>query len=377
MKELQEKQEFLNKKQEEHGISIKDLSLQRDTLNKLSQQIEQIINARRSDLDKLDKFTKRLDDIKDFLNQIREGLRPLDRIPFLEREINEIRNLLIQPSTMKDLELRVSQAQRDITRHNTDLEQLNGRLDTFDSLYQELKRTIDEIKKNDLTGIQQHLQSIDNDLESKSLQINEASTVAKSAMDQIGELRQSLTIIRDQLSDLEKKILDIENIKSRLNRLETKPDDLRIAQILEEQSRIRAELDDVIDKQRQFKDLADDLEKLKRKVDDLSRPVTGNNEPHQNVTDGLSQSDLEAFLDKAKREIMDSVSNLLQQLNEQINEAKTLINDLKEKLDKVLNTQRQQSDPLAIIQRDVPPKFKRIPYIEPLLPVDLFQHIWK
>jgi hypothetical protein len=40
-----------------------------------------MINARRSDLDKLDEFTKRLDNINELLNQVQQGLYPLKGTP--------------------------------------------------------------------------------------------------------------------------------------------------------------------------------------------------------------------------------------------------------------------------------------------------------
>ncbi|CAF3100549.1 unnamed protein product [Rotaria sp. Silwood2] len=161
---LHTKQERLNRKQEEHGISIINLSLQRDTLNKLSQHLELIINARHSDLEKLDKFIEKLDDMKNSFNQIQEGFYLLYRIPFIEQEI---RNLIIHQNIIEQLELRISQIQSDITRHDDSLEQYNLRLDTLFSLYQKLKEIVNDIKITDITRIQERLRSIDDDLDKK------------------------------------------------------------------------------------------------------------------------------------------------------------------------------------------------------------------
>jgi chromosome segregation ATPase len=217
---LNEQQALLNEKQEEHGVSIKELSAQGNTFNKLSQKIELMINARRSDLDKLDEFTKRLDNINELLNQVQQGLYPLNRIPSLEQEIQEIRNLIIHQNTFGDLELRLSQAQKDILRHNGDIEQINGKLYTFESLYQELKLKIDGIKDNDndIRIIQQHLTTIDIDLQRKSLEINQVNILAKEAIDQINGLREFLASISKNLSDLENNIRENENIMDSLNR---------------------------------------------------------------------------------------------------------------------------------------------------------------
>jgi chromosome segregation ATPase len=363
--DLEAKLERLNEKQEEHGISIKDLSLQRDTLNKLSQQIEEIINARRLDLDKLDKFTKRLDDINDLLNQVREGLYPLSKIPSLEQELAEIRNLLIQPNTIKELELRVSQAQRDIVRHNGDLEQINGKLYTFETSYQQLKLRIDDIKDNDLRTIRQRLDTIDADLERKSFEINQANKVAQGAVDRIDQLHEILASIREKLSDLE-------NIKLRPNALEMKPDNSLIDQILQEQNRIRSQLENLANIEQQLNELTIDLNDLKRRVDDLSKPVTVNNEP-----DDRNRRSLEDSLKEFIRQIQESVLNLNQQLVGQISEAETLINFLKTQLDAFLNAQQQKLPEIpSIIQEHVSPSSKVMPYVESLQPIDLLQDIW-
>jgi hypothetical protein len=64
----------------------------------------------------------------------------------------------------------------------------------------------------------------------------------------------------------------------------------------------------------------------------------------------------------------------MKDLNEQIKEAKILINDLKTRLNQSLNKQQQSS---SIIHTDVSSKRKFIPYVESLRPVDLLDDIWK
>ena len=309
-----------------------------------------MINARRSDLDKLDEFTKRLDNINELLNQVQQGLYPLNRIPSLEQEIQEIRNLIIHQNTFGDLELRLSQAQKDILRHNGDIEQINGKLYTFESLYQELKLKIDGIKDNDndIRIIQQHLTTIDIDLQRKSLEINQVNILAKEAIDQINGLREFLASISKNLSDLENNIRDNENIKARL-------------------------IEDLANKTRQLTDLANDLDNLKRRVDDLSQ-LGRTNEPNQSDMDSLNRRALEDSLKEFIRQIKESVSNLHHQLTGQINEAKIFINLLKTQLDALLNA--QQPEKIPAILGIVPRQSKVMRYVEPLQPTDLIRDIW-
>ncbi|CAF0747135.1 unnamed protein product [Adineta steineri] len=366
LERLHEKQDVLNKKQDEHGIAIKDLSLQRDTLNKLVQQIEKIIKARRSDLNQLIKFTERLDEINNLLNQVQAGLYPLSKIPSLEREIEKIRNLLNEPNVTNELELRVSQAQRDIIRHDGELTQFNKKLTTFDLFYQELKKSVDGIQINDLPAIQQHLRTIDSDLEQKSLEINQVHTLTETSLNQISELRASLASINEKLADLQNKIFDIENFKPRLD----KPDDSRFAESVEEENQLRHRLDSLTDQEKRLNDLADAVNEIQRRLDQITTldpKNQGNSQPG-------NQAALEDYLKQVKEQIMNTVSTLMQQLTEQINEAKILINICKTKLDQLLNTQ-QQNRP-DIFQSKSLSKSRLFSYVESLQPADLLQDIW-
>jgi DNA repair exonuclease SbcCD ATPase subunit len=180
---------------------------------------------------------------------------------------------------------------------------------------------------------------------------------ANRANDLINELRGLLEIVDQRLSDLDNKIADIENIKFRLNRLETKPDESWIAQIIDE---------DLINKGQQLNDLITDVENLKNMMNMLSKPIITNN-------DDLKQKALEDYLKEITRQLLRSVSSLKQQLIEQINEAKSLINLLKEKLDELLYAQQQQ--PSTIHPEALPPR-KLIPYVEPVKPLDLLENVW-
>ncbi|CAF0901616.1 unnamed protein product [Adineta steineri] len=368
--DLERRLERLREKQDEHGIAIKDLSLQRDTLNKLAQQIEEIINARHSDLNQLNKFIERLDEINHLFNQVQAGLYPLSKIPSLEREIEKIRNLLIEPNVFNELESRVSQAQRDIISHNGELTQFNEKLTTFDLLYRELKKSFDRIQINDLSAMQQYLRTIDSDLKQKSLEINQLSTLARTALNQINELHTSLTNINEKLADLENKIFDIENFKSRLDKSELKSDDSRFAEIFEEQKRLRHRLDNLIDQERRLNDLANAANEIQRPLDQL----TTSDPTNQDNTHARDQAALEDYLKQVKEQIMDTVSTLMQQLIEQINKAKVLISICKTKLDHLLNTQKQNR--LEISQSKPPSKSRLFPYVEALQPTDLLQDIW-
>jgi DNA repair exonuclease SbcCD ATPase subunit len=125
----------------------------------------------------------------------------------------------------------------------------------------------------------------------------------------------------------------VENIKFRPNALEMKPDNSLIDQILEEQNRIRSQLENLANIEQQLNELTIDLNYLKRIVTDLSKPV----EPNQRDTDDHNRRSLEDSLKEFIRQIQESVLNLNQQLVGQISEAKTLINFLKTQLDAFLN----------------------------------------
>ncbi|CAF4070723.1 unnamed protein product [Rotaria sp. Silwood2] len=325
---LHTKQERLNRKQEEHGISIINLSLQRDTLNKLSQHLELIINARHSDLEKLDKFTEKLDDMKNSFNQIQEGFYLLYRIPFIEQEI---RNLIIHQNIIEQLELRISQIQSDITRHDDSLEQYNLRLDTLFSLYQKLKEII-----------------------KKSRDITDANDNSRIAVSQVNELRKTVIDISQKLNYLNEQILEVENIKLKLDRLELRFDDRLLI---------------LTDMEQRLNKLTNDLSNLKYIIDRL------NAHP---FTDPFKEKALEDYMKQVTRQIMESVSSLIQPLLGQINEPKILISILKTNLDEFLSIQQQtQPEIPSIMLPSVPSSAKQIRYIEPLKPIDLLQDIWK
>ncbi|CAF4061562.1 unnamed protein product [Rotaria sp. Silwood2] len=328
---LHTKQERLNRKQEEHGISIINLSLQRDTLNKLSQHLELIINARHSDLEKLDKFIEKLDDMKNSFNQIQEGFYLLYRIPFIEQEIQEIRNLIIHQNIVEQLELRISQIQSDITRHDDSLEQYNLRLDTLFSLYQKLKEII-----------------------KKSRDITDANDNSRIAVSQVKELRKTVIDISQKLNYLNEQILEVENIKLKLDRLELRFDDRLLI---------------LTDMEQRLNKLTNDLSNLKYIIDRL------NAHP---FTDPFKEKALEDYMKQVTRQIMESVSSLIQPLLGQINEPKILISILKTNLDEFLSIQQQtQPEIPSIMLPSVPSSAKQIRYIEPLKPIDLLQDIWK
>lgn len=142
--------------------------------------------------------------------------------------------------------------------------------------------------------------------------------------------------------------------------MEIKADDPRLDQILQ----------DLTNKQQQqFVNLTDELENLKNFVNTLNKPTIENNESNQHNI----QTDFERNFQDIKSEI----SNLQQHLIEQMDEAKTLINNLKLQLDQLLNTQQNQSELPPITQPNIPPKQKLVPYRESLPMIDLLPDIWK
>ena len=369
--DLTEKLQALHDRQEQHASFIQDLFIQRDTLNTLSQHIKQIIDARRDDLEQLEKFTQSLERLKDRVKEIREGILPLDRIPSLEQDIVEIRNLLIEPSVMDDIELRIRQAQRDIGRHSEELEQLNEQLSNCQSSCQELNEALNYSKTSDLTKVLENLRSIERDLEMKSSQIDQSNAMARSALDQLDQLRHSLININEGFLDLQKKLDEMETSHDTRDQLITKSEHPDIAQLLEEQNQIRSQLRDLIEKQEQLSGWAGELDLLRQKMDHLDvHPVA----PSQ-----LDQETLRALLENAKREVMDLISPTLQQLNERMAEAGIFIGELKARLEQLLNAQQKPelTRPPLVVPMRISPQVKRIPYVESLSPLDLLNDTWK
>ena len=351
LKRLNERQDLLNEKQKEYGITIENLSLQRETLDKLSFHIEQIINARRADLNKLDQFTKKLDDVRDLLNQERHRFQVLNHITSLEREIKKIRNLFIDTKKFQGLESRVRQVEGLAGHHNDELRRMKEQLDTFESIYRSLKDNINSIN-NDLRKMNEEIQTITNDFNTKTTEISEANGLSRSTLEQVKELRQLLDTMNKKFSSFDNPIQDIADIKSRLENLENKPDD----------PRIQAALDDLMAKFQELLGLANALENLRRRVEDLEKPAIANNE-----TDHRNEKDFEDFLQKVKGETIDPIFNLMQQINGQINNAKILINELRTQLN---------AEPPPYVQPSVSLKVKLIPYIESLPSIDLLDNIW-
>ncbi|CAF2636886.1 unnamed protein product [Rotaria sp. Silwood2] len=115
--------------------------------------------------------------------------------------------------------------------------------------------------------------------------------------------------------------------------------------------------------------LTNDLSNLKYIIDRL------NAHP---FTDPFKEKALEDYMKQVTRQIMESVSSLIQPLLGQINEPKILISILKTNLDEFLSIQQQtQPEIPSIMLPSVPSSAKQIRYIEPLKPIDLLQDIWK
>ncbi|UJR19639.1 hypothetical protein I4U23_022773 [Adineta vaga] len=362
--DLDEKITGLHDQQKQHTVSIQNLFLQRNALDQLSQHIEQIINARHSDLNKLEIFTKNLDSLKDQLDRIQQALSLLDRIPSLSQDIIQIRKLLIQPNVLKDLDLRLSQAQKDIIHHTNELDRLSVGLSNCQSSCQELNQTINDINTKNSKEVLQQLELIKQELEIKSTQIDESNILTRNAFDEIDRLRNSLTDLTKQCVDLQKKFSEMEaNNQNTINQLVTKHNKTNISQLLEEQNQLRHQLQDLLDKQQQLSNLASDLKSLKKGIEDLSKPT---NEPDQHNSNQFDQEIFKTFLENAKIEIVNLLSPLSQQLNEEIKQVNIFIGDLRAKFEQFLKTQKP-SIPLPV---------KRIPYVESLSPLDLLDDTW-
>ncbi|CAF2859883.1 unnamed protein product [Rotaria sp. Silwood2] len=334
---LLKKQEILDKKQEEHGVSILNLSLQRDTLTKLSQDIELIINNRRSDLDTLNKFIKKLNGIKNSLNQVRERFHLLDRIPLLEQEIEKIRDL--------------------ITGHDKTLKECNLRIDSLSSSLQNLERRVNDIKNTDITMILQRLSSIEDDLKRKSQDIANANNTAKTALDEVNGLRETVEELKKKLSYLNERISVVEDILKRLDELEMKFKDLDIDEI-------RKLFLKLTEMEKQLDELTKELNNLK----DIVKGLNTNSRTNSSI-----EGTLEAYMNDVKKQISESLSSLSQQLLALINEAKQLISILDTKLNELLTMQQQipsKEEPIMLSSSN------RILYVEPLKSIDLLQDIW-
>ncbi|CAF1174953.1 unnamed protein product [Adineta ricciae] len=347
--ELDEKITEISEQQQQHTIFIQNLSLQQNTLEQLSQYIEQIVNDRHSDLNKLEIFARRLDNVKDQLDEIHQALSLLNQIPSLNQDLIEIRNLLIQPNVMKDLSLRLDQTQNDIVGHANKLDQLS----------QELNQTINWINTNNSTEVLQQLQLIKEELKLKSSQIDQSNTLTTNILEQIYQLQNSLTNITEEYANFQKKLAEMEiNDQNVINQLVTNFVKANMTQFVEEQNQLRNKLQDLIDKQQQLSNLISDLESL--------RSSKSTDEQDQHNSNQFDPEILNTFLENTKIETQNLLSTLSQQLNEEIKHANIFINDLKLRFDQFLKSQKTAS----------PSVNKRIPYIESLAPLDLLDDTW-
>ena len=316
--ELNRKDELLNAKQIDQGNAIEGLTLQRETLRKLSLQIEEIINARQRDLKKLDQFMDKLDSIGISSNQI----------PSLEPDIQEIRNLFVgQNGSLQQIESRLRQIEGNLLDHNSQLSTMGNRFNSLQSVLQQFNQTIQTFEK-DLRGISE-------DLNRKTSQINQANDLTTNALEEVKELRGIIDRINDRLSSSDRLPDTFENINSTLE-----------------------------NKTQQLMDLIADLEQLKNRIDQLEQSFSERPEPQP-----PKEIDIKGLFDQI-REIIHPIF----EFKEEINQVNALINDLKTQLDQFFNTQKEK--PIESNPPHVLLKSKIVPYLESLPSIDLLNDIW-
>lgn len=359
---LDKKQELLDKQQNEHSSAIKDLSIQRDTLAKLSLQIKQIIDARLGDVNRLNQFSQKLDHINDLFNQVRDVLEKINGNDSIENEFKKIRNLFVgQNGSMKDIESRIQQIEQNITNHNQQLTDIEERLNNFKTTVQKLNQSIVVIQSN-LEPIEEQLQAITEDLMNKTVRIDQANELITDARQQINELRVSIESIGNRLASFDGLTLDITNILARIQNLEN--------QLIAPS--VQAIPKDLEDKIQQLLGLTDELENLKKRIDNLEQSLHTGTQPEL-----AKETNYEELFQRI-RDIISPIFEFREQINIQINEAKALINDLKIQLDQLLNAPKEQPPPPLPLSSPlpVPKKGKIVPYLESLPPIDLLDDIW-
>ena len=189
--------------------------------------------------------------------------------------------------------------------------------------------------------LENDLRSINEDLNNKTLQINQRNALASDAVQQVNDLRGLIDAISGQLASLKQSVQNLEQIMARLQTLENRPFDPSVQAML------------------------DELNSLKTRVSDLEQAtaiVTTNPET-------ANDTNYEELFQKI-REIVSSILQFREEINVQIN-------DLKTQLEQLLSAQKEEqpkpSPPTPTPARE---KSKIIPYLESLPPIDLLDNIW-
>lgn len=260
--DLESKLQDLNKKYDEHGALINDLSIEHDTINNLSQNLLKLIKNKQSDLDQLENFAKRLDDIKQMIDQIRLGLQPLEKLPELERQLQDIQKMFIDMKNDTRLQNRVSELEQTVDSHAVRLEYLTENLNAFEQFMKKLNDQLSEFQRINqrFSAIEQRLQSLENDLQLKTTDID--------------DLRKSLNDITKKLSDLTELI-------------EKMPPPTEFTE----------------------NPFQERLENLERDLAAL-----------KNIVDNLSQQNFDEKLQKTKEEIIKQLTEMIQALQAQLDE---------------------------------------------------------
>ena len=316
---LNEKQELLDKKQEEHGTMVQDLLIKYQEIKILSGKVEELIAARHSDLEKLKHLTSRVEELAILLESIQKKLSTLDRIPFLEEAIEEIRKLLIPPETINGIYSLLSGIQGRLSLHDQQFEQNEDKFNRLDSLSEQLRQRIDSIQTKDLPEINTRVGSIDQELLRHTSEIGSVKRTAENNEKQI-----------DQLRDI---------------------------------------IDDI---QRRLSSVIDDINAIKEKLDgSLNQPKTPASPRQENSFD---QQVPEASLKELIQPVLDALSSLKQQFMQDIKAAKDLLELLKDKLDALRDRPKTPLPPVESKELTTLPQWML--YKEPLQPFDLYKKTW-
>ena len=341
-RQLEEKQELLNRQQEHQAAAITDLSQQYNTLTRLFHELEQVINADRSNsAQQLESVRQKINDIQTVVNQMGQELKwSLNEIPGLAQQLQRIQAIVSQLANQERLYARLNGLEIQTSNHANLIQQ-------FDAALQQLGRQINDMTlPHDLAGIEQHLQLIDDDLEQKTHQIAAANSTAIDVQRQLQQLHQSLANINEKLADLERNISIPPLMHNNLQTQANVPDA------------------DLMMQQEQLRNLQAKADEIRQMLDALNNSLFGQNQTAES---------LKKLLEDTKREIERLTANALR-LEQQINEANGKIEGLKGQIPVLPDN---QSTAIQNNLFNVSNSTKYMPYFESLAPMDQLKCTWK
>ncbi|CAF1085929.1 unnamed protein product [Adineta ricciae] len=342
LRQFEEKQELLNRQQEQQTASITDLSQQYDTLTNLYHELEQMFNADHSNsAQQLGHVLTKISDIQTVVNQMGEGLNwSLSEIPVLGQELQRIQGIVSQLESPERLHTRLNELEIQTSNHANLFQQFNDAL-------QQLGRQINDMGlSHDLVDIEQRLQLIDRDLEQKTRQIGEANSIALDVQQQLQQLHQSLANINETLADLKNNVPNPSLMHNNLQTQANVPD----ADLMAQQERLR--------------NLQAEADGLRKMLDALNNSSIGQNETAES---------LKKLLEDTNRE-MDRLTANVSRLEQQINEANRKLERLAGQIPVL---PENQPTPTASNLLTISNSAKYMPYFESLTPIDLLKNIWK